>query len=323
MGRLRSQTAAAPRTRSGATYRPENPEEEALPRRRKRALPGEDERSSVEDPEVAGAAAKRARYLDTRCAALQEQLDAARARHAFLQERRQIERALSYYDVERGGTGRLLSVPKAVLRQWVTNASSAAGSEDASCSKGSLLHFAARHGNAPALKVLFERGVVDAVDAGEYPALVMAARNGHAAAVALLLKHGAAIDASNKQGTTALILAAWQGHTAVVSLLLKNKASPKLEDANGWTALNLAAHGGRAAEVALLLEKGASVDARCTNGKTALLEAVEEGHEAAALLLLERGASMNVSIDGLTPLLMAAYNGYEAIAAQLLKRGAP
>jgi uncharacterized protein len=56
------------------------------------------------------------------------------------------------------------------------------------------------------------------------------ARQGHLAAAALLLDHGAAVDARNWQGQTALYLASFWGRDPVASLLLKRGADPVIAD---------------------------------------------------------------------------------------------
>src|SRR5579885_2439462 len=72
-----------------------------------------------------------------------------------------------------------------------------------------------------------------------------AARKGQTAQVDALLKSGAPIDSTDKDGRTALMLAASHGHVAVVRLLLDRGANPNARDAQGWTPYALAFAAGR------------------------------------------------------------------------------
>ena len=85
-----------------------------------------------------------------------------------------------------------------------------------------------------------------------YTALYMAAYNGHAAVVKLLLTEGnAEVDKTNNTGATPLYVAAEQGMTEVVKLLLRGGADANIA-IKGWTPLMIAKHYGHQAVVALL-----------------------------------------------------------------------
>jgi ankyrin repeat protein len=73
--------------------------------------------------------------------------------------------------------------------------------------------------------------------------------------VALLLDHGAMIDAAGTNGKTALQYAATAGHNRVVQLLLDRGANASLTDNDGNTALDLARAAGRSDTVELLLTR--------------------------------------------------------------------
>jgi ankyrin repeat protein len=85
---------------------------------------------------------------------------------------------------------------------------------------------------------------------------------------ALLLDHGAAIDARDRQGRTALHRVAERGQLSAAQLLVSRRASVDLADAAGMTPLHLAVKEGHAAVAALLLERGADVLARAKDGTT-------------------------------------------------------
>ena len=85
-----------------------------------------------------------------------------------------------------------------------------------------------------------------------------AAASGVVAAVrTALAAHAASVNERDRYGATPLIWAARNGHVAAVRLLLGGGADPSLGDKFGMTALHLAAHGGHASTIAALLAGGA------------------------------------------------------------------
>ena len=89
----------------------------------------------------------------------------------------------------------------------------------------------------------------------------------------LLLDHGAAIDARDRQGRTVLHGVAERGQLAGAQLLVSRRAAVDLADASGMTPLHLAVKEGHAAVAALLLERGADVRARAKDGTTVVARA--------------------------------------------------
>ena len=85
---------------------------------------------------------------------------------------------------------------------------------------------------------------------------------------ALLLDHGANIDARDRQGRTALHGVAERGQLNAVQLLVSRRAAVDLADASGMTPLHLAVKEGHAPVAALLLERGADARARAKDGTT-------------------------------------------------------
>lgn len=92
--------------------------------------------------------------------------------------------------------------------------------------------------------------------------LILAARNGHVRAVALLAERGRAnVNASGQGGQTALHHAARNDHIDALKYLLDEaKASADVEDDSGTTALGLAARAGNLKCLEMLAGKGASLD---------------------------------------------------------------
>ena len=121
----------------------------------------------------------------------------------------------------------------------------------------------------------------------------------------------------------ALSIAARQGHAALVSILLEAGADPDVADSEGWTPLRASAWGGHASAVQVLLERGALVDASDSEGRTALRAAAWAGHEEVVRALLNAGARVDgEDKQGRTPLIAAAYMGHADIVAALLDAGA-
>ena len=86
-----------------------------------------------------------------------------------------------------------------------------------------------------------------------------------------MLTDGADPDAKDPQsGSTMLAIAALMGHTEVVALLLEHGADVNAKSRDGGTALHTAAFLGRAETVKLLLEKGADTTLRNNMGGTAI-----------------------------------------------------
>ncbi len=91
-------------------------------------------------------------------------------------------------------------------------------------------------------------------------ALMWAARNGYTEIAELLIKHGAKIEAKDRDNGTALMWAALRGKTETVELLLRYGADTTPEDKHsGWclTALMWAEIKGRTETAQLLRSYGA------------------------------------------------------------------
>jgi len=177
----------------------------------------------------------------------------------------------------------------------------------------------------------------------------------------LLLKRGADGNACNKWRETPLLIAANNGHRAAVDALLESGADPSLCSEAGWSALTFAAHKGYDDIVSLLLGAGAPVNCRvtedlstplhkaCAGGKsghlsavkqllgggadvhalnkwreTPLLTAANHGQASAVEALLRSGADPCKCTDtGWSPLSIAAYKGHDEVVRLLLEEGAP
>lgn len=161
------------------------------------------------------------------------------------------------------------------------------------------LHAAAEDNDTPKLAKLTALGiaadVIDETNAEGFTPLGGAARVGNMAAVDVLLKAGADVDALDRHKWTALGAAAHAGHDTVVDhLLYKGAAVDRPNGETGWTALMAAAQEGREHVVTMLLQYGADVNARDTGGYTALMIATEAEQFDAVKRLLQNGADPEV-----------------------------
>ena len=185
---------------------------------------------------------------------------------------------------------------------------------------------------------------------GDLSPLLMAARNGSAAMIELLLKAGSDANSTNANGTTPLMFAAASGNTDALRILLGHGAEVNATDIpNGQTALMFAAARNRGAAIQLLATYGA--DLRTTSrvstvkpfgrfgvpgeeednkkttemgGNTPLHFAAREGHMDAVRELIVAGADVNQTSvsDNMSPLTQAIINGHFDIAKFLLDHGA-
>lgn len=142
---------------------------------------------------------------------------------------------------------------------------------------------AAREGHAPCVQLLLRYGAKVALqeDANGSTALHASAANGHVHSLALLLDNaedGTAVNMADRRGRTALMLGVSGDHFDCVTTLLKSGANPNLRDADGHSALFRAVAFGYQAIVRLLLAEGAEVRSRDANGKTVVHVAAACGH---------------------------------------------
>lgn len=152
------------------------------------------------------------------------------------------------------------------------------------------LHEAAAAGSTDEAELMVEQDGVepDTPDENGVTALMHACRSAPGSScAAMLLAHGASVDAVDHEGRTVLMMAVLGGAVRTTAMLLKAGASPAATDAKGWTALHYAAHG---------------------------------GHYACAIELLRRGAICRPSTgrDALTPAEVATNSGHSPLAEELL-----
>lgn len=160
-----------------------------------------------------------------------------------------------------------------------------------------------------------------AFEAGESP-LHVAARRRRERAVAILLDHGAPIDAPNAHGKTAWAHAVRRGFGEIAGLLEGRGANTSLTDAD---RLAVAVTSGHLDEARSILAASPGV-ARTGNPEEDRLLADVAGRGAAdpVALLIEAGADLAApALDSGTPLHQAAWFGQPANARLLVDAGAP
>ncbi len=139
------------------------------------------------------------------------------------------------------------------------------------------LHFAS---NAEVAAILVEHGAdVEALDWSGRTPLHWAAQFGVVDVADLLIRSGAAVDRHGNDGSTPLHWAAREGHHDVVRLLLARGAKPDVKDHEGRTPLHFGAWRGKREAVEELLRAGANPGIRDRSGKTPLHEARETGRQ--------------------------------------------
>ena len=149
------------------------------------------------------------------------------------------------------------------------------------------------------------------------PALVFAVRSGAPKTVAFLLKQpGIQIDATNAADETALMLAANANDLASANLLIEAGASVNRPN---WTPLHYAASKGHTEMMRLLIDNDAYIDSESPNGTTPLMMAAYYATPKAVKLMLEEGADPTLqNKDGQTALDMALSKD-KKLSAQYIK----
>jgi ankyrin repeat protein len=154
---------------------------------------------------------------------------------------------------------------------------------------------------------------------------VLAATQGnHVEVVRLLVSRGANVNAQDAQQDSAFLLASARGYTDIVQITLAAGADVTSTNRYGGTALIPACHYGHVDTVRLLLTTGIAVDHVNNLGWTALLEAVILGsgglaHAEIVRLLIAAKANVNLAdAQGVTP-LQHALGRKQVHVAELLR----
>jgi ankyrin repeat protein len=126
-------------------------------------------------------------------------------------------------------------------------------------------------------------------DTNGQPLLMISVLAGQIAVAETLLKGGAVVDATDREGYTSLIRAAERGDADLVEILLKRNAKPNAQSRQGVTALMVASRLGFAEVVRVLLEKKANPNTPDFTGRTALTYARQSGRSSIEAMLRKAG----------------------------------
>ncbi|OQV12786.1 Ankyrin-1 [Hypsibius exemplaris] len=184
-------------------------------------------------------------------------------------------------------------------------------------------HYAARTGNLPVMLALIQGLRSRRKDS--LPEIHMRSRVGLQIRIVPHLVYeihsfaGLAL-ACVQNGSSPLLVAAENGHADIVKVLLENRAQVDVFDQEGRTALHLAVQNSHLMVARYLLEHNAFVDAKTNAGITAAHLAAEVGSvEFLDLLIRDHHASILVtSLTKQSPLHFAAKSGQTAACGRLL-----
>ncbi len=176
----------------------------------------------------------------------------------------------------------------------------------------SPLELAAAYGQNEVTALLLAHGAnVNAAFDASFAPLFVASKAGHAQVVETLLQHGADPTISSRY-LTPLLIASQQGHVSVVEVLLKHGVrTDQKESCNGWEALHLASFYNHPEVIALLLKHGADINAPKKTGKGFCMNSQEEYTR-----------DIHTLKDGGTALHIAVQQNHPAVVKLLLDHGA-
>ncbi|XP_063795336.1 CARD- and ANK-domain containing inflammasome adapter protein-like [Pseudophryne corroboree] len=179
--------------------------------------------------------------------------------------------------------------------------------------RSNFLHLAAAKDNSKLAQMLLRNGAaVDATDEKKRTALFHAVSGGHEATVKVLLEAGATIDSS-------IFDAAFNANqSSIFSLILEYSKglSPDTMISAMFKAVKLNLYG----IINALVDKGTDVNAKNDIEYTSLLLAAELGKSEAALALIEKGAHLDDRTPNLNSALHLAVQGGDVSITKLLLR---
>lgn len=187
-----------------------------------------------------------------------------------------------------------------------------------------LLGLAAMEGNAELVTVLLRRGAdKNHRSDREWTPLLAAASNGDAETIRLLLDQSVEIHAEVYEGCNPLHAVAEKGSSEAVQLLLDYGIDKNSVTTNSRTALFIAAERGNEEAVEALLRAGTNIELRNDKGYTPLHIAAFEGRDTIIQKLIDQNANVNsVAKDNSTPLVSASSCNHLSTARLLVKSGA-
>src|SRR5579863_2335665 len=155
--------------------------------------------------------------------------------------------------------------------------------------------------------------------------LAVAIKSGQrTAAIDMIAKKSADVNAAEADGSTPLLWAANLNDTDLALRLLKAGANPKVRNQLGSTPLGEAALNANTGLIQALLDAGADPNDAGADGQTPLMIVARTSNVAAAKLLLAKGANPNLkeAQRGQTALMWAAASSQGPMTRALLDGGA-
>lgn len=155
------------------------------------------------------------------------------------------------------------------------------------------------------------------------PPLSEAAKSGNADEVVTLVKQGAAVNATEGDGSTALHWAAYKDSLAIADRLIRAGAKANVTNDLGATPLWAACMNASVTMVDRLLEAGADPNLALLSGETPLMVASRVGADSVVSRLLAKGAKVNVAATrGQTALMWAVSQKHPEVVKRLIAGGA-
>ncbi|KAJ3652816.1 hypothetical protein Zmor_018749 [Zophobas morio] len=152
--------------------------------------------------------------------------------------------------------------------------------------------------------------------------LYTASVNGHEKIVEFLVKYGAEINRTDRDGNAPLYAASMEGHEKIVEFLVKCGANVNGLNDYGETPLYAACLEGHEKIVERLVKGGAAINHCNSDGETPLYIASLSGHEKVVECLVIGGAEINrTNRLGQTPLYIASRLRHEKIVTYLKANG--
>lgn len=191
------------------------------------------------------------------------------------------------------------------------------------------LHFASMGRSKSLIRFFAQEGVLinaRTLDSGD-TALILASDGGNSQIVALLIKLGADVNASNNIGWTPLHFAAYGGFEQIAEILINSGANPAAASLDGQRPRDVA-YGQNHHHVKTLIDGSVPVSLDAQNESKArqissFFRTARDGHLAKNLQILDEGIDINsLDRDGRSSLSLAAENGWIDIVQTLTSRKA-